>query len=689
MVSLMATLTAWARSHDALPVVALVLALLAGLGLGSSDAHAQGVGSFVSPGPLAQVHAELDSITGCTSCHAPGRGPTPSRCMACHDNIAAQVDGQDGFHGRDNRGNRCGECHADHRGRDHDLIKIPDDFSHLKETGWPLQGNHAEISCRRCHNVPGRYSGESRECVSCHGNEEPHGVDASSRALLGTCDTCHDPYDWDALPLPVGVFDHNDARQADYQLQGAHIDVECAECHIDMKFVPVASNLCTDCHINPHRAGFRNQPCEDCHSTTETFFVDRFNHDLTGYPIEGQHIGLECSECHGQSKTDPMSTKCESCHRDPHNGQFQPEDCDSCHSVEVAAFAMRPYDHDRTDFPLVGQHVDVTCEECHGEGTTAVYVNMAYEDCDACHEDVHDGRHEPTACKVCHIEDGFDVQFFDHDQTNFPHTGSHIGLDCEKCHRPGQWNGIPHESCNDCHYTKNPHREVIGNDECEDCHVTQAFADILFDHAANTEFDLAPAHSEHACTECHTYIYHFEGLDQTCTACHLDDRPLGHYEGECGSCHEAAQWFPGGLGDADHAITGFALEGAHSLLPCESCHPEGRPRGQAEPGCQACHMSDDPHMNLLGMACADCHGQMSWLRTTFRHHQTGWPLRGTHRLSACIDCHATGYVGTPTECYRCHLVEATLNIEAHLGPNLQNCDRCHRVYQWSPATYPH
>ena len=668
--------------------------LLVGVSL-APGAWAQGgaFSGFISPGPLSSVHAELDVFpTGCARCHGIGRGVDPNLCMDCHKEIRAQVNGRNGFHGRSNRGRECKSCHADHRGEGASLITIDDNtFDHRKETGFPLQAEHAKLTCRQCHQTPGTYTTEDEACASCHAINDPHGLEATTRSLLEDCGACHEPVaDWDALPLPAGVFNHNSSRQSDYPLEGAHSNVDCVECHVDMQFVPVSYGLCTDCHINPHRANFRSRPCEDCHATTETFFVDDFNHALTRYPIEGQHVGVECSECHTQgAKTDPISTRCEGCHADPHRGQFRPSDCGDCHSVAVADFAMREYDHSRTSFPLLGQHATVECEECHGDGNLAVYRGIAYGDCDDCHEDVHDGRHEPTACSVCHIADGFEVQFFDHDNTSFPHTGSHVGLDCEKCHRAGQWNGIPHASCNDCHYPKNPHQEGIRDDTCEDCHNTVEFVDISFDHAANTEFDLAPAHSNQECTSCHEFVTHFDGLEQSCVSCHGDDKPSGHYEGECGDCHQSEHWIPADLGGRDHGITGFALSGAHTLLPCESCHPEGRARGQASPSCISCHASDDPHGNLLGMACADCHGEMSWLRTTFRHHQTGWPLRGAHRLATCYDCHALGYIGTSTDCVQCHQEDATPGIAAHQGPDRYNCDRCHRVYQWSPATFPH
>ena len=462
-----------------------------------------------------------------------------------------------------------------------------------------------------------------------------------------------------------------------------------------MKFVPIEHDACTSCHANSHRAEFRNEKCENCHPNATTWAVARFDHDLTRYDLEGEHATVKCEECHQRDKTAPIpSERCDNCHTDLHHGQFviaaetgrpKPKPCDSCHTVQTPAFALRGYDHDTTDYPLVGKHKEQECEECHDDREAAVYVDLPHADCEECHEDPHQGRFQPTACAKCHISDGFEIQSFDHDTTDFPHTGKHVGLECNKCHRDYQWNGIPHESCNDCHYTRNPHQEGMAVEKCESCHVTEAFDVVKFDHVATTGFDLAPAHDDMKCASCHPQVKDFEGLDSTCSACHVDDRPWGHYEGDCGDCHEAELWFPAGLGTNDHLITGFALVGAHTLEPCESCHPVGQPRGEADPECAACHTRDDPHQNMLGTQCDDCHTEMSWLRTTWRHTATGWPLRGAHRLAACVDCHATGYVGTPTECFRCHETEAPLDEPAHLTAEFLNCDTCHRVFAWSPV----
>jgi hypothetical protein len=440
-----------------------------------------------------------------------------------------------------------------------------------------------------------------------------------------------------------------------------------------------------DCHDDPHRADFGKRACEDCHPIPKGWKVPRFDHNLTPFKLVGQHTVVpSCDDCHGAHKVEPLPHKvCSDCHGFPHGKQFQPKACHDCHDVNVAAFKLPEFNHDITDFPLVGKHVDVACAPCHGEGKAAIYEGLPFDDCDACHEDTHDGRFEPAKCDACHTEEGFEINAFNHDETAFPHTGKHIGLDCNLCHEDYKWTGIAFASCDDCHHEENPHRSVVSRDQCEDCHVTDGFAQLVFDHVGATGFDLLPQHVDTKCTECHEVLYHFAGLDETCSNCHLAVRPKGHYEGDCADCHQAAGWFPAGLGDNDHAITGFALEGSHSELPCESCHEPGRPRGEAVPDCSWCHAADDPHKHMLGNQCADCHTDMSWFQTRWSHHQTGWPLRGSHRLAACVDCHAVGYIGTPTECWRCHEAEAPLNIPQHLSPAFINCDYCHRPYTWA------
>ena len=65
-----------------------------------------------------------------------------------------------------------------------------------------------------------------------------------------------------------------------------------------------------------------------------------------------------------------IGTTCVDCHEDIHEGfiaeSFYPDqDCASCHSQDN--WVDVDFDHDQTDWPLDGKHVDVACSECHFE----------------------------------------------------------------------------------------------------------------------------------------------------------------------------------------------------------------------------------------------------------------------------------------------------------------------------------
>ncbi|MCB9684030.1 MAG: hypothetical protein H6738_01240 [Alphaproteobacteria bacterium] len=647
-----------------------------------SVARAQGLAGFLSPGPLAAPHAEIDGVTQCPKCHEAGKGVSADRCMACHEDVKEQVTSQSGFH--KDKSQDCQRCHPDHKGRDFQLVKMSEsDFDHTV-TGFALEGPHQRAECIDCHEKPGEWTGLSQECTSCH--DEIH---KSDRAYMKACDDCHAVVDdWVVKSVPASVFDHTKTSQVDWILEGAHLDVACKECHIDAVFHPTDHGTCKTCHTNPHRMALSGG-CETCHDT-RSFHVSRFDHTLAGWPLEGQHATVPCRTCHGEHATRPLAHgTCADCHEDPHGGQFAPRACDTCHDLNVAAFQIARFDHEQTAFPLHGRHATVGCEECHGEGPGGRYAGLPAEDCDACHTDAHDGRFEPTPCKRCHVEEGWTVEDFDHDRTDFPLVGKHADVACEQCHPNDQWSDRPHASCEDCHADDDPHQHAFGPERCTECHQPTGWKERLFDHAAGTHFSLAPQHEEVACLDCHTSVTTFGGLGQECTGCHEDTRPFGHYKGTCETCHGGPAWIPADLGDVDHAVTGFPLEGIHSRLPCASCHEEGHPRAEANGECVGCHATDDVHRHQLGDACGDCHVPLTWTRTRFRHFSTGWPLRGAHRLVACESCHTVSYVATPRDCAPCHASQADLTVPAHRSAFFLDCEECHQPYTWSAPGYGH
>ncbi len=655
----------------------LPLVLLAAL---SGDALAQGVTGFVSPGPLAEAHAELDGISKCFSCHTAGQGVTPERCLSCHAEIKGEVEARTGFHG--DKGKDCATCHPDHRGRNFEMARLKLDAFDHEATGFPLAGAH-KVDCEDCHSEEGEWKGLSSACVSCHA--DPHGKHPRRAEVRSACETCHTDVDWSALPLAVFLFDHDDPNQCDYALESKHRDVACADCHEDLVFFPVSHGSCQDCHGDPHRTDFA-APCLECHPTPAGWDVASFDHDRTPFRLRGRHRRLSCEQCHTEGLSEALPYgRCTSCHEDFHRGEFKPKDCDACHKVSASFAEIENFDHSDTRFGLTDEHAVTPCASCHHEGRQATYRDLPSEDCDACHTDAHDARFEPVDCAKCHNPVDFRQPIFDHGATNFPHTGKHVGLECEECHTGGAWSGLAHASCLDCHAEGNPHARL--EESCDTCHQTEGFDRVAFDHDDGTGFALGLMHSAVPCASCHADISSFTGNDPGCATCHAP-RSSTHYEGDCGSCHTGAHWVPAGLGVADHSITGFALLGSHAVLQCGDCHRTNRPRGEARGTCTSCHMGDDAHRHLLGNSCEDCHSARSWFATRFRHYATGWPLRGTHKLAPCSSCHAAGYVGTPTDCFRCHEAEAPRDLVAHQSVFFPLCDSCHRPYGWDLQRFP-
>lgn len=717
--------------------------------LASSPALAQGVGDFISPGPLAESHSHLGGISKCTACHDVGGGVSATKCMVCHDGIRKEVQTGDGFHA--DKGESCESCHPDHQGRTFDMVKLVEDAFDHSETDFDLHGAHVEVACLDCHEDD-TWRGVKKACISCH--EDPHGSQVG-RPILKSCDSCHTDINWNALPLPALVFDHSDPDQCDYVLDGQHTEVACQSCHEEWQFVPVQHDRCEDCHDDIHSDQFTPRACEDCHTTATAGFqlrdydhtttdyplegqhrsvrceschgddeaatyvdlphkscatchddihggqfgakacdschtvtragfkIPDFDHDATDWPLAGEHVEVGCSDCHGVGKTavyvDFPHERCDSCHEDPHDGQFLPRDCVECHAVDVPGFALSGFDHDATDFPLRNKHEDVPCEDCHGDGPTGEFATLPFDDCSTCHDDVHEARFDPDRCDSCHTDGDWAVDSFDHDRTDYPLTGAHVGVECAECHGEGEDHtlaGLEAGSCMDCHADDEPHKEAMAAETCASCHDTQEWVLISYDHAAEADWPLVGKHEPVKCMECHEDpSFHLESA--ACEQCHADDEPPNHYEGSCDECHLSHGWLPASLGGNDHASTGFPLRGAHSELDCMSCHWDA----SVGPFCVDCHATDDPHRNLLGDRCEDCHNETDWYRTRFRHETTGYPLRGVHRLAACNDCHATGYAGTPSECRRCHESEKPADT-LHSDPLTRDCETCHRPWTW-------
>ncbi len=381
----------------------------------------------------------------CASCHAGEKWKDlATTCASCH----AKDDAHQGKLGRD-----CASCHNEQAWQ----VQA---FNHAR-TGFALQGRHAAARCESCH-VKGVTAPLPRDCAGCHTRDDVH------KGRNGVaCADCHTASNWKAV-----TFDH---ARTKFPLLGRHAAAKCETCHTrPMKeWKPPVG--CNDCHKDDDaHKGLLGPLCKDCHSEISWTKV-RFEHERdASFALRGKHAAITCAACHTSPtpiKSPPVG--CIGCHRedDPHKRQLG-DGCGQCHGEATWKAGIR-FDHDLTDFPLLGKHAGATCKDCHA---TAAFLDASAA-CVSCHkkEDVHRGRLGGD-CATCHNPVDWKRWRFDHDtQTGYPLTGKHRDVTCESCHRSEVKGEISLSTrCVSCHAADDKHRGGFGTG-CERCHTTEAF----------------------------------------------------------------------------------------------------------------------------------------------------------------------------------------------------------------------
>src|SRR5262249_12984698 len=130
---------------------------------------------------------------------------------------------------------------------------------------------------------------------------------------------------------------------------------------------------------------------------------------------------------------------------------------------------------------------------------------------------------------ACHDPSSWDHVNFDHNRSNFPLTGAHVSLACERCHISGQFNGLS-TACSSCHQDPVFHAGMFGLD-CASCHTTGNWsAKYNGPHPGIAEeVGSGVNHGGGSCRSCHTQTLRAA----TCTQCHQ-----GNPGGEGGGGHE-------------------------------------------------------------------------------------------------------------------------------------------------------
>ena len=512
----------------------------------------------------------------------------------------------------------------------------------------------------------------------------------------------------------------------------------CVQCH-EIRNPSISVDLCLDCHVPvdstmAQMRGVHGQPavidqnCSNCHQEHfgEEFDVLRFDsvgfdHDITGFALTGAHEDAVCQDCHGngdwirdQTVLDyqerfglvgshntflGLDETCASCHLEEsvHGDQFADQSCASCHTTEEWA-DISGFDHDRARFQLTGLHTDVACESCHATVVQEVdeelveivkFQGLAFERCEDCHEDVHEGRLD-----VLWVDGGVDGGA----DSNGTDGQGDVTVDGGVA--AGQAAVAVELTCESCHLTEGWHQ------------FDEAFPEDLFPHE-ETGYALLGAHQTLSCESCHTLredlvianewkagteMYSYpEPVSETCMDCHVD-----YHEGvfvhsgrdaDCASCHTLTGWVPSDFGLAAHQERSrFQLTGSHIVTPCSACHVSevSELTGEEKPvfafddlSCEGCHEEDNPHgesvafrgergddggdhgsgdlngvrsdgdrngrdgsypWDDVGGGCDACHSTASWNQDIqFDHEaQTGYALTGAHAEVRCSSCHFDG-----------------------------------------------
>ncbi|RMG30406.1 MAG: hypothetical protein D6730_02620, partial [Bacteroidetes bacterium] len=347
--------------------------------------------------PLTQGH----DIQDCNRCHTTGNFEDASpECVSCHLNDFQATRSPN--HNALGFSTDCASCHTTAPGWN------PANFVDHDAEFFPIySGDHQGVwnDCVDCHTNPNNYAEYS--CTNCHTNPETNhehngvsGYVYEDRACLA----CHPTGDAD------NTFDHS---STDFPLTGAHIGVECLECHTN-GFQGTPTD-CFACHEADYRAS-RNPnhsalglstDCASCHTTDPNWEPARFDVHNDYYALNGAHalIAEDCASCHHGDYNNTPNT-CVGCHQTDYNQTTNPDhaasnfptDCAGCHGE--SSWTPANFDHDMF-YVLNGAHALIAdeCARCH--------VNNNY-------------NNTPNTCVGCHQNDYNNTSNPNHASANFP-----------------------------------------------------------------------------------------------------------------------------------------------------------------------------------------------------------------------------------------------------------------------------
>lgn len=170
------------------------------------------------------------------------------------------------------------------------------------------------------------------------------------------------------------------------------------------------------------------------------------------------------------------------------------------------------------------------------------------------------------------------------------------------------------------------------------------------------------------CDDCHTRLRGVEAAG--CIACHALNGSLVQRQTTafhavvrvCAECH------------VEHTGAGLRTPLDHDLLV--ELSPSWTRIAERDPAtgihlldCQGCHGSQDPHFELFGPDCADCHETTTWDTAGFAHP--------TPRSRDCAQCHQA-----PPSHYMEHFKMLSAKVARQPHAVVRECYSCHLTTSW-------
>ncbi|MBI4714524.1 MAG: hypothetical protein HY760_01005, partial [Nitrospirae bacterium] len=319
------------------------------------------------------------------------------------------------------------------------------------------------------------------------------------------------------------------------------------------------------------------------------------------------------------------------------------------------------FNHNRTAFPLTGQHRIVPCESCHVGGQ---YESLSRE-CSTCHSLPRNHAVNQSAavrmggCPTCHTTSGWRF-------VTFVHPPEAAGTPCQNCHdgrkAPGK-----------------PSNHIATTASCNVCHKTRAWSPATFKHDATVAGRCATCHTKPSghlsttaqCDTCHlstawtpANAMHDASATGNCSSCH--SKPTGHFatNAQCDTCHRVTAWTPATF---KHDVTAAGK--------CSTCH--AKPTG---------HVATTSECDL-------CHKTIGWTPASYANHDNP-RLIGGHTGVVCKTCHPTSFdsayyrdgiqYGFCSNCHRSDYKYPGDSAHRNAGPTFNtslqknaNCANCH------------